>query len=166
MNIKKIEYEPIGIIRSPFKTPEGTPVQPGGGEGIEAMVEIFPRYMEGLTDLDGFSHVILLYHCHLAGNYKLRIKPFLDNQNRGLFATRAPSRPNAIGLSTTRLLRIEENRLFVSDVDMLDGSPVLDIKPYIPRFDVRKVDKIGWLTGHAEKITDAKADDRFSRDES
>jgi tRNA-Thr(GGU) m(6)t(6)A37 methyltransferase TsaA len=115
----KIEYQSIGIIHSPYKTPQGVPLQPTGGEGVQAVVEVFPKYVEGLADLEGFSHIFLLYHFHLAGKFSLRLKPFLDDQHHGVFATRAPSRPNPIGLSIVRLIRLENDKLYVQDTDIV-----------------------------------------------
>ena len=157
----KFNYRPIGIIHSPFKDREGTPIQPIGGEGVKAEVEIFPEYVEGLQDLEGFSHIILLYHCHLSKTYRLKVKPFLDDVERGLFATRAPARPNPIGLSVVRLIQIERATLFVEDIDIIDKTPLLDIKPFVPDFDLRKVARTGWLgkkAANAKKLTD---DGRF-----
>jgi len=159
--VDKFIYRAIGIIHSPFKSLEGTPIQPIGAIGTKAEVEIFPEYVEGLQDLEGFSHIILLYHCHLSQAYKLRVKPFLDDVMHGLFATRAPARPNPIGLSLVRLMRIDNATLFVQDIDIIDQTPLLDIKPFVPDFDVRKSAKTGWLAkkaSNAEKIFD---DGRF-----
>lgn len=160
--MKPLEYRPIGIIHTPFKTPEGTPIQPPGGREESAVVEVFPEYVEGLRDLDGFSHLILLYHCHRAGPVRLTVKPFLDDARHGLFATRAPARPNAIGLSVVRLVRVEGGSLFIREVDIVDGSPLLDIKPYVPRFDTRAAERTGWLETQAHKTEEARDDGRFS----
>jgi tRNA-Thr(GGU) m(6)t(6)A37 methyltransferase TsaA len=160
--LDKIKYKPIGIIHSPHKTPDGTPIQPTGAKGIEGRIEIFPEYTDGLADLTGFSHIFILYHFHLSRKHSLKVKPFLDDQKRGLFATRAPSRPNPIGLSVVRLLDIENETLHVQDVDVVDGTPLLDIKPYVPEFDVREVDKLGWLGKKTGKIEDVVDDGRFS----
>lgn len=158
-----IEMEPIGTIYTPFKDAQGTPIQPVGAKDAEGVVELLPEYAEGLTDLADFSHVILLYHCHHTKGYKLKVTPFLDTVERGLFATRAPARPNAIGISTVRLLGIEGNRLRVGEVDIIDGTPLLDIKPYVPKFDVREDAKAGWLDRQSH-ATEAKRDDgRFTR---
>ncbi|UCH22835.1 MAG: tRNA (N6-threonylcarbamoyladenosine(37)-N6)-methyltransferase TrmO [Deltaproteobacteria bacterium] len=159
----KIEYQPIGIIHSPYKTPQGVPLQPTGGEGIQAVVEVFPKYVEGLADLEGFSHIFLLYHFHLAGKFSLRLKPFLDDQYHGVFATRAPARPNPIGLSIVRLMRLENDKLYVQDTDIVDQTPLLDIKPYIPEFDVQYATRLGWLEGKLKKLKEARADERFSK---
>ena len=158
----KFEYRAIGIIHSPHKTPGGTPIQPTGAKGIEGSIEIFPAYTAGLDDLTGFSHIYLLYHFHLSRKYSLNVKPFLDDRKRGLFATRAPARPNPIGLSVVRLLSINNETLQVQDVDVVDGTPLLDIKPYVPEFDVREVDKIGWLGKNTDKVEDIVDDGRFS----
>jgi tRNA-Thr(GGU) m(6)t(6)A37 methyltransferase TsaA len=160
----EFQYRPIGIIHSPHKTPEGTPIQPTGARDVEGSIEVFPEYAAGLADLAGFSHIILLYHFHLSKKFSLKVKPFLDNQKRGLFATRAPSRPNPIGLSVVRLMGITEGNLRVQDVDVIDGTPLLDIKPYVPEFDVREVDQIGWIGLKTGKIEGVVDDGRFTRD--
>ena len=160
--MQEIQYQPIGIIHTPFKSPEGTPIQPKGAKGIEGSVELFEEYAQGLNDLDGFSHIHLLYHCHLSKTYSLNVVPFLDTEKRGLFSTRAPSRPNPIGLSVVQLLGIENNVLRIMDIDVIDGTPLLDIKPYVPEFDVRKATKIGWLGLRSINIRNAKDDGRFS----
>jgi len=159
----KIEYKPIGIIHSPFKKPEGTPIQPVGGADTEAVVEIFPEYAEGLEDIGGFSHIILLYHFHLSKTYSLKVKPFLDDALHGVFATRAPARPNPVGISVVRLLRVDGRMLRIQDVDVLDGAPVLDIKPYVPEFDVRDADRTGWLETQADRTEKARDDGRFTK---
>ena len=157
----KFNYRPIGIIHSPFKSREGTPIQPIGGIGVRAKVEIFPEYVKGLQDLEGFSHIILLYHCHLSQPYKLKVKPFLDDVERGLFATRAPARPNPIGISVVRLIQIERATLSVQDIDIIDQTPLLDIKPFVPDFDVRKALRTGWLEKKAENAEKTSDDGRF-----
>ena len=119
----QFNYQPIGIIHTPHKTIEGTPIQPTGARGIQGSIEIFPDYADGLADLSGFSHIYLLYHFHLSKKYSLTVKPFLDDHKRGLFATRAPSRPNPIGLSVVRLLDIEDRILRIQNVDVVDGTP-------------------------------------------
>lgn len=159
--MSEITYSPIGIIRSPFKTIQGTPIQPRGAQGIRGTIEMRPDLVPGLKDLDGFSHIVLIYHFHLAQGFCLQLKPFLDDRERGVFATRAPLRPNPIGLSIVRLLGIKGHILHIEDVDLLDGTPLLDIKPYVPEFDVREADRIGWLLGKAEKASECTADNRF-----
>jgi tRNA-Thr(GGU) m(6)t(6)A37 methyltransferase TsaA len=159
----EIKYKPIGIVHSPFKEPKGTPIQPSGAEGIGGTVEVFREYAEGLRDLEGFSHIILIYHFHLAKKPSLRVKPFLDDEARGIFAMRGPSRPNPIGISTVRLLRIEGNTLHIQDVDIVDKTPLLDIKPYVPEFDIREVESIGWLEKKVSRLRVSKDDGRFTK---
>ncbi len=161
---EKIIYQPIGKIRSPFKKPEGTPIQPPGAEGIEGKVELLPKYEEGLKDIEGFSHLILLYHCHLAGECSLRNTPFMEEKEHGIFSIRAPSRPNSIGLSIVRLEKREKNIIIIKDVDIIDGTPLLDIKPYVPEFDGRKKVKIGWLEDNVKKLPEKIDDGRFIKD--
>lgn len=157
----KIEYTPIGIIRSPFKGLEGMPIQPAGAAGVKGTVEILEEYQEGLKDLDGFSHILLLYHFHRSHEFKLSIVPFLDTEPRGLFATRAPKRPNAIGLSVVQLDGIEGGILHIQNVDILDGTPLLDIKPYVPEFDAPGEVRIGWVRKAMTTLETRKSDDRF-----
>ncbi|MBO8174689.1 MAG: tRNA (N6-threonylcarbamoyladenosine(37)-N6)-methyltransferase TrmO [Thermococcus sp.] len=161
MKSNVICYKPIGIIHTPFKEPRGVPIQPSAARGIEGKVEVFPEYVRGLKDLEGFSHVILIYHFHLAKPSSLLVKPYMDDEYHGVFATRAPSRPNPIGLSIVRLVRVEGNILHVRDVDIVDGTPLLDIKPYVPDFDVREVERIGWLENNIHKLLKARDDGRF-----
>ena len=134
----------IGIIHSLHKNPKETPIQPVYAKGIKGEVEIFPEYTEGLRDLEGFSHIYLLYYFHKASSEKLSVKPFLEDSTHGVFATRSPSRPNHIGLSVVKLIEIKGNILHMEDADILDGTPLLDIKPYILRFDYRDNVKCGW----------------------
>jgi tRNA-Thr(GGU) m(6)t(6)A37 methyltransferase TsaA len=140
----KIEFSPIGIIHSPYKEPNGTPIQGVFVKNTIGTVEVFPEYSEGLKDLDGFSHIFLLYVFHRSSGYRLLCRPFLDTANRGLFATRAPRRPNPIGISIVKLLRVEDNILTIESPDMIDGTPLLDIKPYIDVFDIRNNVQTGW----------------------
>lgn len=159
--MNEIKYKPIGIIHSQFKEPRGTPIQPTVARGIKGTVEVFPEYAEGLKDIEGFSHIILIYHFHLAKKSSLRVRPYMDNEIRGVFSTRAQSRPNPIGISTVRLMGIEKTVLNIQDVDIVDGTPLLDIKPYVPAFDVRKVKKIGWIEQNIPKLAETKDDGRF-----
>ena len=161
--MKKIEYTQIGIIHTPFKTPAGTPIQATGGAGVEAKVEIFPEYRQGLADLEGFSHIILIYLFHLSKEFKLKVKPFLDSELRGLFATRAPARPNPVGISVVRLIKVDDAVLFIKDIDVVDKTPLLDIKPYIPEFDIRKASRTGWMEEKAKTVKKIKADGRFTK---
>jgi tRNA-Thr(GGU) m(6)t(6)A37 methyltransferase TsaA len=160
--MKIIQYRPIGIIHTPYKIPQGTPIQPLASKGVEADVEVFEKYSEGLADLGGFSHIYLIYHFHLSKKFSLKVKPFLDDESHGLFATRAPSRPNAIGLSIVELIGREKNTLRVKNIDVLDGTPLLDIKPYVPGFDIRKVHKIGWMEKKIKNLDAAEDDGRFA----
>jgi len=134
---------PIGVIRSPFTDRRETPIQPSRSKSV-GRVDVFPEFAEGLHDLEGFSHLILLYVFHHSEEYSLMVKPFLDDRLRGLFATRHPSRPNPIGLSVVSLLRADGTVLEIEGVDVLDGTPLLDIKPYIPEFDIRANVRAGW----------------------
>jgi len=134
---------PIGMIHSPFTNKKQTPIQPTRSQEI-GRVEVFPEFVNGLQDLEGFTHIILLYIFHQSNGYTLLVKPFLDDQFRGLFATRYPCRPNPIGLSVVRLLRRQDNILDIRGVDMLDGTPLLDIKPYVPEFDMYTETHTGW----------------------
>ena len=156
-----ITFTPIGTIHTPFTNLEGMPIQPTGASGVQGQIEILESYKEGLKDLDGFSHIILLYHFHQSQGYKLTVTPFLDTEPHGLFATRAPKRPNAIGLSIVQLNRIEETILTVSNIDVLDGTPLLDIKPYVPTFDAQAHVRIGWLEKAGQAAKNKKSDGRF-----
>ena len=159
--MNEIKYIQIGIIHSPFKEPKGTPIQPRAAQGIDGTVEVFQEYTEGLKDIDGFSHVILVYHFHLSKESSLKVKPFMDDQTHGVFSTRAPNRPNPIGISVVQLVKIEGNILQVKDLDIVDGTPLLDIKPYVPEFDIRDAKKKGWLEKNVSKLPTSKDDGRF-----
>jgi tRNA-Thr(GGU) m(6)t(6)A37 methyltransferase TsaA len=139
------ELNPIGVVHSPFKEATGTPIQASMAQATLGTVEVFPAFAEGLKDLDGFDRIWLLYWFDRATVPKMVVTPYLDDQPHGVFATRAPARPNPIGMSAVRLLRIEGCLLHVADVDILDGTPVLDIQPYVPRFDHLPVERTGWL---------------------
>ncbi len=141
---ESIIYRPIGVVHSPHTQPEATPIQPNYAQGIQGHARILPEFVAGLRDLDGFSHLLLIYHLHRAGSAQLEVVPFMDVVERGLFATCAPRRPNPIGLSVVRLLRVENDRLDLEDLDILDGTPLLDIKPYVPRFLTREGVRGGW----------------------
>jgi len=158
----KIEYQPIGIIHSPFTEIDDMPIQPPGALGVRGTVELFPEYRDGLQDLEGFSHIILLYHFHLSSGYELQLVPFLDTAARGLFATRAPKRPNPIGLSVVKLQGIEGCILRIENVDMVDGTPLLDIKPYVPDFDGPTSARTGWVGESRRMVTQTKSDKRFA----
>jgi len=153
--------KPIGVIHTPFKEARGVPIQASVAKDVEGVVEVYPEYVDGLKDLDGFSHIILIYYFHLIKEYSLVVKPYLDTDLRGLFSTRAPSRPNPIGLSVVRLMEVKGNILHVRDVHIVDGTPLLDIQPYIPEFDVRENVRIGWLEKRIHKLPQSKDDGRF-----
>jgi tRNA-Thr(GGU) m(6)t(6)A37 methyltransferase TsaA len=157
----QVTYEPIGVIHSPFQTLEEMPIQPTSEASLPGVVEIYPQFTEGLQDLAGFSHIYLIYHLHQAAPVRLTVTPFLDSQPRGLFATRAPCRPNPIGLSLVHLMLIEENRLYIARLDILDQTPLLDIKPYIPEFEPQQDVRIGWVEQARGKVRTRKSDERF-----
>ena len=156
---EQILLEPIGYIRSEHTKPKETPIQPVYASGCHGTAEIFPEYEEGLCDLEEFSHVVVIYYFHKAGPAQLTVKPFLEDATHGVFATRSPRRPNPIGFSLVRLGKREGNVLFLDDVDILDGTPILDVKPFIPRFDYRENARSGWQ----EKIDDETASRRGRR---
>lgn len=151
-----ITLRPIGVIRTPHQEAEDTPIQPVYARGIRGRAEILPEYLDGLRDLEGFSHVCLIYWFHKAASPRVIVKPFLDDRPRGVFATRASCRPNPIGLSVVRLVRREENVLHLEDVDILDGTPLLDIKPYITRFDYREGARCGWHDNVDERTAEIR----------
>lgn len=149
----------IGIIHTPFKRSEGTPIQSSSAGEFEGVVEVFPEFAAGLKDISGFDWLWLIYSLDRAASAQLIVRPYLDDQERGVFATRAPARPNHLGLSTVRLLRVEENRLIIANVDMLDGTPLVDIKPYVPEFDHLAAARTGWYAG--KSAAGVAADGRF-----
>ncbi len=157
-----ITMTPIGVIHSPYQTVESMPIQPSGAAEVAGRVVIDSAFADGLEDTEGFSHLILLYCFHRSRGYELRVKPFLDDLHRGLFATRAPRRPNPIGISTVALIRRDGNILHIRGVDVLDGTPLLDIKPYVPAFDAPHASRIGWLEGKAQQADRKRSDDRFA----
>lgn len=139
------------------------PIQPVAAEGIRDTIELLEEYVPGLQDLDGFSHITLLYHFHRVDGYELTVVPFMDTQKRGVFSCKAPKRPNAIGLSTVQLLGIENNILHIDQVDMLDGTPLIDIKPFYPKYDNRRNVNVGWLEQNKDKpVKKLRSDDRFA----
>jgi len=156
-----MEMTPIGMIHTPFTDPAGMPIQSAGAAGVSGTVEVFEEYQAGLKDLDGFSHIVLLYVFHRSDGFKLQVIPFMDTEPRGLFATRAPKRPNPIGLSIVQLDRVEGGTLHVQNVDMLDGTPLLDIKPYVPEFDSQAHIRTGWLEHARKAVGGRQSDDRF-----
>jgi tRNA-Thr(GGU) m(6)t(6)A37 methyltransferase TsaA len=144
--VKNVSITPIGVIHTPFTTMDKVPIQPCYSNQI-GEVELLKEYEEGLKDLEGFSHIVILYLFHKSEGYSLTVKPFLDSDEHGLFATRRPNRPNAIGMSVVRLVERNGRVLRVKGIDVLDGTPLIDIKPYVPTFDYRADAKIGWLEG-------------------
>jgi tRNA-Thr(GGU) m(6)t(6)A37 methyltransferase TsaA len=156
---KSVAIAPIGLIHTPFKHAQGTPIQGIAGMRAEGIVEVLPDLIEGLRDLEGFDRLWLIYQFDRASDVQLIVRPYLDTTVRGVFATRSPVRPNHIGISVVRLLQIEQNRLHVADVDMLDGTPLLDIKPYVPAFDSFEQSGAGWLKG--KSASEVMADGRF-----
>ena len=158
-----IEITPIGIIHSPFEKLDGMPIQPTGAVGVCGTIEIFKEYRGGLKDLDGFSHIILIYLFHSRSGFKLEVVPFMDTRRRGLFSTRAPRRPNPIGISTVKLDRIENGVIHVRDLDILDGTPLLDIKPHVPEFDSPPgTVRTGWLDTARKTVDQRRSDKRFT----
>lgn len=160
MNESVITYRPIGVIHSEHSILQKTPIQPIYAKGCQGRAEIFPEFAEGLRDLDGFSHLYLLYHFHRTESAKLLVKPFLQDVEHGIFATRAPYRPNAIGLSVVELIRREDNVLYLEGMDILDGTPLLDIKPYTAKFDRFETSRNGWQ----DEVDEETARDRGRRD--
>jgi len=152
---------PIGTIHSPFTEPAGMPVQPAGAAGVQGTIVIDEQFRAGLRDLDGFSRIILIYAFHRSQGYELEVIPFLDTVPHGIFATRAPRRPNAIGLSIVRLISVNDGELVIEGVDVVDGTPLLDIKPYVPEFDCHPDEKSGWFAGCGDRVASMRADDRF-----
>lgn len=147
---KEITIKPIGIIRTPYKDRKGMPIQGKFEKDIEGKIELFPEYVQGIKDIEGFSHLILIYYFDRAKEEKLVGQPFLEDELHGIFAIRSPMRPNHIGLSIVRLKKVKENKIAFSEVDILDNTPLLDIKPYVSHFDSREDVRNGWLEKHFE----------------
>lgn len=158
----QITYKPIGSIHSDHKAKEGVPIQGAFAKDSKGYVEVYPEYQTGITDLDGFSHIFLLYHFHLSKGYSLLTKPFLDDDQHGIFSIRAPKRPNPIGLSLVKLEKVVDNILHISEVDIIDNTPLLDIKPYISKIDSRSNTRNGWLTKKMDQENTYLSDDRYS----
>lgn len=156
-----VQMTAIGVIRSPFAAQAGTPIQPATAGLAAGRVELFPQYAEALSDLDGFERIWLVYAFDRAGPWAPRVVPYRDTVLRGLFATRAPTRPNPIGLSVVRLVAVRGAVLEVQGVDVLDGTPLLDIKPYVPEFDAFPDSGAGWLAPGRSAV--GTADGRFGR---
>jgi len=151
---KEIVFQPIGIVHTPFNAFDIIPKQPAAAEGVEGYIEIFPDYLEGIKDLAGFSHIVLLFNFHLSREIKLSVIPFNGVKERGVFSTRSPERPNKIGFSIVRLTSIEGNMLKIRNIDAIDGTPLIDIKPFIPEmdcFDINDIADLGWLAENSPK---------------
>lgn len=159
--MEEIIFKAIGVIRTPFLDVEGMPIQPIGAIGVKGVIELREDLALGLKDLEGFSHITLLYWFHLSKGYSLHVLPFLDRTPRGVFSTRVPRRPNGIGISVVRLTGVRGAFLDIEEVDVVDGTPLLDIKPYVPQFDHREAEKAGWFTKRADDAVVVRADRRF-----
>lgn len=153
----------IGYISSPFLTREGIPIQPAGGANMQGQINIFPEYEEGLADLEGFSHIIIIYRFHRQNGFNLKVVPFMDTEIRGIFSTRSPKRVSGIGMSIVKLNSVKGNIVQFSGVDMLDKTPVYDIKPWIHNFDYPGDSTSGWMKHERKSVEEKRSDDRFSR---
>lgn len=163
MNKQTVTLPCIGVIRSPFTELKNMPIQPVGAKDVEGRAEIEAHYQEGLKDLDGFSHIYLIYHFHQAPRVQLRVTPYMDDAEHGVFATRSPLRPAHIGMSVVELLRVEGSVLHLRGVDILDGTPLLDVKPYMPQFDARENVRTGWMQKDDDAVASARSDTRFAK---
>ncbi len=159
----KIELESIGTIYTEFTKIEGMPIQPTGAKGIKGTIKIKEKYIDGLKDLENFSHIHLIYLLHKVDGYQLEVKPFMDNNTHGIFATRSPKRPNRIGMSVVKLIKVEGNTIHIENVDILNETPLIDIKPYVPQLYEDTIDnlKIGWFEKNHQKAKIQKSDSRF-----
>ena len=157
-----IALRPIGIVRSRFSDVVGMPIQAAGAPDEAAVIEVFDDYREGLADIEGFDYLHIIALLHRGTREALRVTPFLDDVARGVFATRAPARPNRLGLSVVKLLGVAGGHLRIAGNDMVDGTPVLDIKPYVPRFDVRETERIGWFAKRIDAVAETRADGRMA----
>jgi len=145
---KEIKLRPIGIIHTPYKEPKGIPIQGKFRKGVTGTIEIFPQYQRGLKDIEGFSHLILIYYFNRSKEEKLLGRPFLEDDEHGIFAIRSPHRPNHLGFSIVKIEKVKGNIVIFSEVDILDKTPLLDIKPHVSHFDSRKNVKNGWIDKH------------------
>ncbi|WP_432468303.1 tRNA (N6-threonylcarbamoyladenosine(37)-N6)-methyltransferase TrmO [Agarivorans sp. Z349TD_8] len=155
------QIQSIGVIHSPYQCLEDMPIQPKGASEVKGEIVLDPQYAEGLADLEGFSHIYLIYHFHKAIRTELRVTPFMDTQPRGVFSTRSPLRPNHIGMSVLEVSQVVGNRVYVQGIDILDGTPLLDIKPYIAKFDAVAQSRSGWLQASEQEIVNKRSDQRF-----
>lgn len=156
-----IELQPIGFVHSPFRSIQGMPIQTVAAAEVDGHLEVLPQFQAGLRDIEGFEYLILITHLHQAVE-KLEVVPFMDTVSHGVFATRAPARPNRLGLSIVQLIKVDGGRLHFRGNDMLDGTPVLDIKPYVPMLDLRQTDRIGWFQQGLARLPTAQSDNRMS----
>lgn len=159
--MEPVTFTPVGVVHSPHMELYGMPVQPPSAAGIAGEIEIFPEFAEGLLDIEGFSRIMVFYHLHRSAGPLLSAIPFLDTVPHGVFASRIPRRPNPLGFSVVRLLSRDRNILKIADVDILDGTPVLDIKPYVPEFDSYPNESSGWFAGKLDDMSSKRSDDRF-----
>lgn len=160
--LEDVLLRPIGVVRCRFAELAGMPIQTAAAPEERARLEVLPAYADGLKDIEGFEYLLLVTHLHRVREERLQVVPFLDDQAHGVFATRAPARPNRLGLSIVRLESVEGRVLHFSGNDMLDGTPVLDIKPYVPRFDARETERVGWFAEQLARLAHTRADDRMS----
>lgn len=157
-----IPCRPIGVVRSRFTEAVGMPIQTAGAAEEPGRVELYPAFEAGLRDIEGFEFLWLITHLHQVATERLEVLPFLDTESHGVYATRAPARPNRLGLSLVRLLRREGRVLHFEGNDMLDGTPLLDIKPYVPKFDSRETARVGWFGQRLDRLDSTRADDRMA----
>ena len=160
MVAKEIILNSIGNIKTPWKTVNNMPIQPIGAKGIKGIIELFPEYETGLNLLNEFSHIILIYQLHLVENPQLEVIPFMDTTPKGIFATRSPKRPNKLGMSIVEIEKVEGSNIYIKDVDMLNDTPLLDIKPFFEDFDNRFNTKKGWLANKSDLNKDTKKSDK------
>ena len=153
--------EPIGMIRTPFSTLADMPIQPKGAKDVEGRLELRPEFAEGLKDLEGFSHIYLIYQFHKASRTELSVVPFMDTETRGVFSTRSPLRPNHIGLSLVEVVSVQGNIVIIKGADILSGTPLLDIKSFIPAFDQVREARSGWMTKSESEVSEKRSDNRF-----
>lgn len=153
---QEIKLRPIGIIRTPYKEPKGIPIQGKFKRGVKGKICLFPKYGAGLKDIEGFSHLILIYYFNRSKEECLSGKPFLEDIEHGIFAIRSPHRPNHIGFSIVKLEKVKANTIIFSEVDILDKTPLLDIKPYVRHFDSRDKVKNGWIEKHFKQCSKPK----------
>lgn len=157
----EVVCRPVGVVRSRFTEAAGMPIQTAGAPEEKGRLEVFAEFAPGLRDIEGFDYLILVTHLHLCAHERLEVVPFLDTASHGVFATRAPARPNRLGLSIVRLESVDGATLHFSGNDMIDGTPVLDIKPYVPAFDVRQAARVGWFGARLDRLPRTRSDDRM-----